>query len=58
MLTDRRRTDDGVTGILIAHLGAFCSGELKTKNVFCLKKFGWISLIEQKIWRCKEWHVI
>ena len=38
MLTDRRRTDgrrtdgrtdDGVTGILIAHLGAFGSGELK-----------------------------
>ena len=28
--TDRRRTtDDGVTGILIAHLGAFGSGELK-----------------------------
>ena len=27
------RTDDGVTGILIAHLGAFCSGELtKTKR--------------------------
>ena len=24
-----RRTDDGVTGILIAHLGAFGSGELK-----------------------------
>ena len=33
--TDRRttdgRTDDGVTGILIAHLGAFGSGELKKK---------------------------
>ena len=27
--TDGRRTDDGVTGILIAHLGAFGSGELK-----------------------------
>ena len=26
------RTDDGVTGILIAHLGAFGSGELKTKE--------------------------
>ena len=25
---DGRRTDDGVTGILIAHLGAFGSGEL------------------------------
>ena len=34
MLTDGRRTDGrttdaGVTGILIAHLGAFGSGELK-----------------------------
>ena len=30
--TDRRRTDAGVTGILIAHLGAFGSGELKMKT--------------------------
>ena len=31
MLTDdgRQTTDAGVTGILIAHLGAFGSGELK-----------------------------
>ena len=28
----RRTTDAGVTGILIAHLGAFGSGELKRKN--------------------------
>ena len=27
----RRTTDAGVTGILIAHLGAFGSGELKTE---------------------------
>ena len=27
------RTDAGVTGILIAHLGAFGSGELKTNAV-------------------------
>ena len=37
MLTDGRTdgwtTDDGVTGILIAHLGAFGSGELK-KTIF------------------------
>ena len=26
---DGRTTDNGVTGILIAHLGAFGSGELK-----------------------------
>ena len=25
-------TDDGVTGILIAHLGAFSSGELKIEK--------------------------
>ena len=29
MLTDRRTPDAGVTGILIAHLEAFGSGELK-----------------------------
>ena len=29
MLTDGPTTDAGVTGILIAHLGAFGSGELK-----------------------------
>ena len=29
MLTDGRTTDAGVTCILIAHLGAFGSGELK-----------------------------
>ena len=29
--TDDGRTDDGVTGILIAHLGAFGSGELKSQ---------------------------
>ena len=28
------RTDAGVTGILIAHLGAFGSGELKTHMIF------------------------
>ena len=28
----RRTTDAGVTGILIAHLGAFGSGELKRKQ--------------------------
>ena len=30
--TDGRTTDAGVTGILIAHLGAFGSGELKTEK--------------------------
>ena len=30
--TDGRTTDTGVTGILIAHLGAFGSGELKTSE--------------------------
>ena len=32
---DGLTTDDGVTGILIAHLGAFSSGELKIKAL-CL----------------------
>ena len=31
--TDDGRTDAGVTGILIAHLGAFGSGELKTCDI-------------------------
>ena len=30
--TDGRTTDAGVIGILIAHLGAFGSGELKIKG--------------------------
>ena len=30
----RRTTDAGVTGILIAHLGAFGSGELKSHTKF------------------------
>ena len=34
--TDAGRTDAGVTGILIAHLGAFGSGELKTLDTFLL----------------------
>ena len=29
----RRTTDAGVTGILIAHLGAFGSGELKIEMI-------------------------
>ena len=33
--TDGRTTDAGVTGILIAHLGAFGSGELKTTSIVC-----------------------
>ena len=33
MLTDGRTTDAGVTGILIAHLGAFGSGELKKDSI-------------------------
>ena len=31
-IDDGRTTDAGVTGILIAHLGAFGSGELKTQK--------------------------
>ena len=32
---DGRTTDAGVTGILIAHLGAFGSGELKRSPYIC-----------------------
>ena len=39
MLTDGRRTTDaGVTGILIAHLGAFGSGELKKRAIVALNR--------------------
>ena len=34
----RRTTDAGVTGILIAHLGAFGSGELKKIYFWTLQK--------------------
>ena len=34
--TDGRTTDAGVTGILIAHLGAFGSGELISRQAFDL----------------------
>ena len=35
--TDIRTTDAGVIGILIAHLGAFGSGELTTSTIrYCL----------------------
>ena len=41
--TDGRTTDAGVTGILIAHLGAFGSGELKrlifSELLQCTKSF-------------------
>ena len=36
MLTNGRTTDAGVTGILIAHLGAFGSGELIIAKLFPL----------------------
>ena len=46
MLTDGQ-TDDGVTGILIAHLGAFGSGELKTTEINfspgCVMGAQWLS---------------
>ena len=34
----RRRTDAGVTGILIAHPGAFGSGELKLEDLKVLRR--------------------
>ena len=38
--TDGRTTDAGVTGILIAHLGAFGSGELKSRPFYRNKHIG------------------
>ena len=38
MLTDGRTTDARVTGILIAHLGAFSSGEL-TRQIYFSRTF-------------------
>ena len=38
--TDGRTTDAGVTGILIAHLGAFGSGELKINFNYALLSGG------------------
>ena len=31
-MLENEQTDDRVIGILIAHLGAFCSGELKRSS--------------------------
>ena len=39
MLTDGRRTDNIVTGILIAHLGALGSGELKSMQKSAMTDF-------------------
>ena len=36
--TDGRTTEAGVTGILIAHLGAFGSGELKKAEMSFLRE--------------------
>ena len=38
--TDGRTTDAGVTGILIAHLEAFGSGELKRKKIIMYNRTG------------------
>ena len=61
MLTDGRRTDDGrmddgrtddgVTGILIAHLGAFGSGELIIKVIIHKHKIS--KSKDKKI--CRDW---
>ena len=51
--TDGRTTDAGVTGILIAHLGAFGSGELKRKvSAIYVQKHSF-SNIACKIWKLK-----
>ena len=63
---DGRRTEDGVTGILIAHLGAFGSGELINshwhfKPFYTLKDFSfWFETIHlgRSIVNIKGSHVI
>ena len=40
------RTDDGFTGILIAHLGALGSGELKIQKMFIVADL--VSLTEKR----------
>ena len=45
--TDGRRTDDGVTGILIAHLGAFGSGELNMKKGYDVYTLFYRDLLKQ-----------
>ena len=54
---DGRTTDAGVTGILIAHLGAFGSGELKmgsrvVHKIFSINPNCAFNQVEQKI--CKK----
>ena len=53
--TDGWTTDDGVTGILIAHLGAFGSGELKTLQIFIttfqkITVGGFVNQLIKKFW--------
>ena len=43
MLRDRQWPDAGVIGILIAHLGAFGSCELKIKPTVCLSSIQLLS---------------
>ena len=47
----RRTTDAGVTGILIAHLGAFGSGELKSE--FPVRFFGFVTVYRGLL--CTHW---
>ena len=55
MLTDGRRTDAGVTGILLAHLGAFGSGELKRDQEESLLTFVNPSPISHEIRALNNW---
>ena len=56
-----RRTDDGVTGILIAHLGAFGSGELKSMQNYPVGKeysfWGMLCITCVKVEDPGCWHI-
>ena len=47
---DGRTTDDGVTGILIAHLGAFGSGELTNEIALISKALTLCILMDSSFW--------
>ena len=53
---DGRTLDAGVIGILIAHLGAFESGELKHKEHSTQEKANMPAFLKKKVWIITEPH--
>ena len=52
--TDGRTTDAGVTGILLAHLRAFGSGELKKHYVVSFQKSSLDGMVQNM---CSDWKI-